>query len=133
MYMKLLLFLFYSSLICPIFTFGHSGRTDSKGGHNDLQNGGYHYHKTAPTPLRDIYSGHIGCWKKQCPGILILKNGKYGKFYGCNKYPKCDGTTNYPFRCYRCKSSMNLRKNRLGQKFWGCSKFPHCRHTNNYR
>jgi hypothetical protein len=24
--------------------FGHSGRTDGKGGHNDRINGGYHYH-----------------------------------------------------------------------------------------
>ena len=26
------------------YLFGHSGRTDSGGGHNDRINGGYHYH-----------------------------------------------------------------------------------------
>ena len=25
----------------------------------------------------------------RCGGKLLLKNGKYGKFYGCSKYPKC--------------------------------------------
>ncbi len=25
----------------------------------------------------------------RCGGTLVLKNGKYGKFYGCEKYPKC--------------------------------------------
>lgn len=25
----------------------------------------------------------------RCGGTLILRNGKYGKFYGCSNYPKC--------------------------------------------
>lgn len=25
----------------------------------------------------------------KCGGSLILRNGKYGKFYGCSNYPKC--------------------------------------------
>lgn len=29
----------------------------------------------------------------QCGGTLVLKNGKYGQFYGCNNYPKCSFTT----------------------------------------
>ncbi|MBI3584540.1 MAG: topoisomerase DNA-binding C4 zinc finger domain-containing protein [Nitrospinae bacterium] len=23
---------------------------------------------------------------------MVLRNGKYGKFYGCSKYPYCKGT-----------------------------------------
>ena len=30
--------------IIPLLSFSHSGRTDSRGGHNDNINGGYHYH-----------------------------------------------------------------------------------------
>lgn len=30
----------------------------------------------------------------QCGGDLTLKNGKYGKFYGCSNYPKCKYTKN---------------------------------------
>lgn len=29
-----------------------------------------------------------------CDGIMVLKNGKKGKFYGCNNYPKCDYAEN---------------------------------------
>lgn len=25
----------------------------------------------------------------KCAGALVLRNGKYGKFYGCSNYPKC--------------------------------------------
>lgn len=31
----------------------------------------------------------------RCHGKLILKNGKYGRFYGCSNYPKCRFTRNY--------------------------------------
>lgn len=30
----------------------------------------------------------------QCGGKLNLKNGRYGKFYGCTNYPKCNYTKN---------------------------------------
>jgi restriction system protein len=30
----------------------------------------------------------------QCGSLLIEKNGKFGKFYGCSNYPKCDFTKN---------------------------------------
>ena len=29
-----------------------------------------------------------------CGGKLVLRNGKYGKFYGCSNYPKCNYTRN---------------------------------------
>lgn len=25
----------------------------------------------------------------ECGGSLILRNGKYGQFYGCENFPKC--------------------------------------------
>ena len=28
----------------------------------------------------------------RCNGSLVLKNGKYGQFYGCSNYPKCNFT-----------------------------------------
>ena len=31
----------------------------------------------------------------QCGNILIAKNGKYGKFWGCSNYPSCNHTENY--------------------------------------
>ena len=34
--------------LVPLLCFSHSGRTDSRGGHNDNINGGYHYHHGYP-------------------------------------------------------------------------------------
>lgn len=36
-------------------------------------------------------SGHC----PQCNGELILRDGKYGRFYGCSNYPKCKFTSSY--------------------------------------
>ncbi len=30
----------------------------------------------------------------KCGGTLVERNGKFGNFYGCSNYPKCDFTTN---------------------------------------
>ncbi|MBD3407375.1 MAG: hypothetical protein GF411_14760 [Candidatus Lokiarchaeota archaeon] len=43
--------------------------------------------------MRMYNPGHI--LKHPCPecgGELILRNSKYGLFYGCANYPKCDGS-----------------------------------------
>ena len=29
-----------------------------------------------------------------CDGILVLRNGKYGQFFGCNNYPICKFSKN---------------------------------------
>jgi len=29
-----------------------------------------------------------------CGGKLVMRKGKYGKFLGCNKYPRCKYTQN---------------------------------------
>lgn len=31
----------------------------------------------------------------KCGGDLVLRDGKYGKFYGCSRYPNCSYTLNY--------------------------------------
>jgi TPR repeat protein len=55
---------FFGLLTCLLllgipFGFGHSGRTDANGGHNDRKNGGYHYHGTPPSksPPSESVSG----------------------------------------------------------------------------
>ena len=47
----------------------------------------------------------------ECPkckeGQLIVKKGKYGKFMGCTKYPKCDYTNNIVKAREEYKKSVN--------------------------
>lgn len=44
---------------------GHPGGLDSKGGHNDRRNGGYHYHSGAPSPQPDYIAPPI----RQSPNV----------------------------------------------------------------
>lgn len=37
----------------------------------------------------DVYEG-VKC--PECDGEMISRKGKYGTFWGCKKYPKCNGT-----------------------------------------
>jgi DNA helicase-4 len=80
-------------------------------------------------------------------GTLVLRAGRYGEFYGCSRFPKCDGvvkksvdegrpapTSRTPKpaavrRCPVCETgTMVVRKGRYG-KFLGCNRYPNCRHT----
>lgn len=36
----------------------------------------------------------------KCKGTLVLKTGKYGSFYGCSNYPKCDFITHSQSKHY---------------------------------
>ena len=29
---------------------------------------------------------------KKCKSAMVLRNGKFGQFWGCTKFPKCKGT-----------------------------------------
>jgi len=73
-----------------------------------------------------------------CGGILTLRNGRKGKFYGCSNYPKCRYTKDFKDDsikedvnvelCPDCGSKLVKRNGKRGA-FWGCSAFPKCRYT----
>lgn len=52
---------------------------------------------TQPTTVSHISSSSSPS-KPHCPkcgSTMILRNGPYGRFYGCSNYPRCRGTRNY--------------------------------------
>ncbi|MCR5690389.1 MAG: type I DNA topoisomerase [Clostridiales bacterium] len=68
----------------------------------------------------------------KCGKKLIIKVGRFGKFYGCPGYPECDYTTPYyektPGKCPDCgEGEILLRLSRKGHPFYGCSRYPDCR------
>jgi DNA helicase-4 len=48
--------------------------------------------------LIEIRTGQGGDGARPCPecqrGVLVLRDGKYGEFFGCNRFPKCNYSTN---------------------------------------
>jgi len=66
-----------------------------------------------------------------CGAMMVYKNGRYGKFLACPRFPECrhtmpileyvDGVT-----CPQCGGRILERISRKGRKFYGCEKYPDC-------
>ncbi len=71
---------------------------------------------------------------KECPECgapLILRMSKYGKFYGCSKFPECKYTKpilkKVGVSCPQCEEGEIIEKRtRKGKIFYGCSRWPKC-------
>ena len=66
----------------------------------------------------------------KCGGKMQLKNSKYGKFWGCENYPKCKHTVGLLLqeKCPECGSHLVERVGKWGKTFIGCSGYPDCRY-----
>lgn len=60
---------------------------------------------------------------------MQLKDGRYGRFWGCTNYPDCKTTepVSTDVACPRCGRDIVERYSRKRRKpFYGCSGFPDC-------
>ena len=66
----------------------------------------------------------------KCGSPLVLRNGRYGKFYACSAYPKCKFTKPYhilmPCPKPGCEGQISPRRSKRGRTFYGCTKYPEC-------
>jgi ssDNA-binding Zn-finger/Zn-ribbon topoisomerase 1 len=74
-------------------------------------------------------------------GVMGAKNGRFGPFVGCSRYPDCKyihktgppPPDRLPFEvtCPLCGQGhlATRRARRTGSLFWGCSRYPKCRFT----
>jgi len=75
----------------------------------------------------------------ECGKPLVVKLGKFGKFYACSGYPECryirplDKEAGEPVepvvsdeKCEKCGSSMLIKEGRFG-KYLACSAYPACK------
>jgi DNA topoisomerase-1 len=83
-----------------------------------------------------------------CPkcgeGTLVGRQGKFGAFVGCSRYPDCDyirregppPPDQLPFEvtCPKNRDGhlVARRARRTGNVFWGCSNYPRCDYTTNF-
>ncbi len=72
---------------------------------------------------------------KKCPKCgapLIIKLGRYGKFYACTNFPKCRYTAplekkTLGIKCPKCKIGDIIEKRtKKGKIFYACSRWPKC-------
>lgn len=71
-----------------------------------------------------------------CGKPMVIREGKFGKFYGCSGYPECkeikpisSGVT-----CPKCNEGSLIERfsPKTKKKFWGCSNYPKCDFLTNY-
>lgn len=72
---------------------------------------------------------------KKCPNCganLVIKLGKFGKFYACPNFPKCRYTETLEdnklnLKCPKCRKGQVVEKRtRRGKLFYGCDQYPDC-------
>jgi DNA topoisomerase-1 len=72
---------------------------------------------------------------KKCPlceeGEEVIRDGKFGRFLSCSRYPDCKYTA--PFIeyvegvvCEKCGKRVVAKKTRTGKGFFGCEDYPNC-------
>ena len=85
----------------------------------------------------------------KCGAPMVIKEGRYGQFLSCSKYPDCKNPKEFTrengrivikhkeapqiredVKCEKCGKPMVVRRSRRGQ-FLGCSAYPKCRSTLN--
>ena len=73
--------------------------------------------------------------KKLCPkcqGPLLVRLGKFGKFYACSKFPECKYTESLPqnnlgIKCPKCQEgNVVAKRTKTNKVFYGCDRFPKC-------
>ena len=95
-------------------------------------------HAAQQRMVRQLTNGNeMPCPK--CGGRMEVREGHYGPYLACEKYPDCKTTqriarptTVEPTdeRCDQCDGAMVIRDGRFG-KFMACSNYPKCKNTYN--
>ena len=65
-----------------------------------------------------------------CGRMMVVKQGRYGKFLACPGFPECRNTkpllVDTGVKCPKCGGSIVERKSRRGRVFYGCANYPKC-------
>ncbi|MDO8573829.1 MAG: topoisomerase DNA-binding C4 zinc finger domain-containing protein, partial [Candidatus Daviesbacteria bacterium] len=71
---------------------------------------------------------------KKCPKCgkeLIVRIGRFGKFFACSGFPECKHTESIEekinAKCPDCGGEVVVRKTRHGKTFYGCKNWPTCK------
>jgi len=64
----------------------------------------------------------------ECGAAMVMKRGRFGRFFACTRYPECKGTKSIPLGvpCPKCASDLSERRSRRGKTFYGCTAYPKC-------
>jgi len=92
---------------------------------NDLEKGS----QAKKIEIPKVYSDAI-CDK--CGSKMLIKNGRFGKFLACSRFPYCKATKPFldkigiPCPVEGCSGEIVRKKTKKGRTFYGCSNYPKC-------
>lgn len=71
---------------------------------------------------------------EECGNPMLIKLGKYGKFYACSNFPECRNTKaivkKIGVKCPTCKEGEVIeKKTKKNRIFFGCERYPECEFT----
>ena len=65
-----------------------------------------------------------------CGSDMVLRNGKFGAFYACSKYPECkftkQRTRELGVDCPQCNAKIVTKYGRNRTVFYSCERYPEC-------
>ncbi len=65
-----------------------------------------------------------------CGSPLVIRTGRFGKFFACSKFPECKFTKAFVeetnLTCPKDGGKIVIKKTRRGRRFYGCSNYPKC-------
>lgn len=71
---------------------------------------------------------------EKCGHMMVIREGKYGKFLGCSNFPACKNIqplnpvqTVYKGTCPKCGKRMTERKSKAGKIYYSCEDFENCK------
>lgn len=69
-----------------------------------------------------------------CGSLMVIKLGRYGKFYACSNFPECHNTKAITKEigviCPICQKGQVIeRKTKRNRIFYGCDRYPECEFT----
>ncbi len=67
---------------------------------------------------------------EKCGGDVVIRVGKYGSFYACSNYPKCNftkqKTSPIGVKCPDCGAEIVAKHGRGKTTFYSCERYPEC-------
>ncbi|WP_304240246.1 type I DNA topoisomerase [Phascolarctobacterium succinatutens] len=75
----------------------------------------------------------VPCDKCNDGTMMVIRDGRFGKFLACPNFPKCRNTKPilHPIgvKCPKCGADILERKSKTGKVFYGCERYPDCDYT----
>jgi DNA topoisomerase-1 len=80
----------------------------------------------------------------KCGAVMVIREGRYGKFLGCSAYPKCNNIMKMEANssdlekkkyvpkplgpCPECGKDIVAKRSKAGKLYYGCTGFPECKY-----